>query len=86
MAVSAFTGETLRINAKDFNAASLTITLYDPAGAVVGTPYAAVADSDDWFYNLALPATAGQYSVTFVSVRNGETDKHKFYVTVHPFP
>jgi MinD superfamily P-loop ATPase len=86
MAVEAFTGETYRVIAEaDLVGAAVTITIYDPAGVVVGTPLVDTIDTVDWSVYLTLPATAGQYEVKVVTTLGQEIGKDKFYVTMRPF-
>ena len=90
MAIEVFAGETVRVTAADLthsddgavtSAATVTVTLFDPAGDEVDEQVA-TNEGDDWYVDLAAPATPGQYTVKVNADVTGATARDKTLLTV----
>jgi hypothetical protein len=93
MARTVYAGETVRITAEDLthadsgavtSGATVTIDLYEPDGTLVSTNTAAAA-GDDWFFDLDMPATPGQYRILIEATYNGAVARDRLLLTVKPF-
>jgi hypothetical protein len=90
-----YAGETMRLKAKDLMhsdsgsvtaGAIVTITVANPDGTQYAQQTAATGESgDDWFVDLAAPASPGEYTVKIVAVKDGATWKGKDSVRVVSF-
>lgn len=90
-----YPGETVRLTAKDLThadsgsvttGATVTVSLYNPDGTLNTTQIAATGGSgDDWFADLAAPATLGEYAVKITAVKDGATWKGKNSIRVEAF-
>jgi hypothetical protein len=87
-------GETVRITAKDLthadsgavtSGATVTISMYDADGDIIGIPNTATNADDDWYFDLTMPATPGQVLVKVVATKSGATAKDEVVLTVKPF-
>jgi hypothetical protein len=93
MAREVYAGESVRITAKDLThaddgpvtaGATVTIDLYEPDGTLVSTNTAA-ASGDDWFIDVEMPNTPGQYEVRIDAAYNGAVARDKLRLTVRPW-
>lgn len=95
MLLEVFPGETVRLKAKDLThrdsgpviaGATVTITLYNPDGSVATTESGATGGTgDDWYADVAAPATVGVYEFKVVAVASGATWKGKDTIRVVAF-
>ncbi len=94
MAIYLYAATTRRIRLKDLahlttgavtSGATVSFSILDQTGATVVGPTSGVADGDDWYADLAMPATAGTYHLHATATAGGATDKWHQTIIVKAF-
>lgn len=93
MAKTVHVGETVRVTARDLthldsgpvlSGATVTIAVYDRTDTQVSTA-TGTASGDDWYADVAAPATAGEYTIKVTAVKSGATWKAQEPLSVLAF-
>jgi hypothetical protein len=90
-----YPGETMRLSARNLthadsgsvtSGATVTIAIYAADGALSSTNEASTGGSgDDWYVDVAAPATPGTYTVRITATKDGAVWKGKGAIRVETF-